>query len=226
MTTNTITSPAADQLAQTVAQIVDQFDTIYTEARSAADPSRVPWNDDAPNPHLVRWLNQDAPAVLRCGSRVAVVGCGLGHDARELLRRGYEVTAFDVSPTAVEWARQLDPDNASHYLEANVLDPPTRWIHRFDLVVEINTIQSLPPECRPAMVDAIGRLVGMRGHLLVICRGAEAPVELASGPPWALTERELLDLADAVGLHTDRVERIVDGETPPKLRLRALFHRD
>jgi len=217
MTVQTATIPTAEQLAR--------FDAVYREAAEASDPTRIPWDDDAPNPHLVQWLDREAPAVLRCGSRVAVIGCGRGHDARELMRRGYEVTAFDISPTAVAWAKRLDPENGANYIEANVLEPPARWIHRFDLVVEINTVQSLPPECRPAMVDAIAKLVGMRGHLMVICRATDTPVTVDDGPPWALTESELTALAAAADLHADRIDRIVDGESPPKARLRALFSR-
>ena len=41
---------------------------------------------------------------MRRGSRV-VVGCGLGDDVAELLSRGYDAVGFDVSPTAIGWAR-------------------------------------------------------------------------------------------------------------------------
>ncbi len=224
MTTETATMGTAPTVPGI--ELLSQFEVKYADARAAADPRRIPWNDGISNPLLVKWLDAEAPAVLRCGSRVAVVGCGLGHDARELMQRGYEVTAFDISTSAIAWARQLDPDNASHYLEANVLEPPARWVHRFDLVVEINTIQSLPSDAHPAMFDAIARLVGMRGHLLTICRGSDAPVGADDGPPWALTETELLDLGHGARLVTDRVERFIDNEEPPKLRFRALFRRD
>ncbi|MDZ4832086.1 MAG: methyltransferase domain-containing protein, partial [Phycisphaerae bacterium] len=84
------------------------FEAIYRDAQG--DPSRVRWEDGRPNPLLVSWLDRDAGDALRTGARVAVVGCGLGNDARELARRGYDVTAFDVSPTAIEWARSIDAD--------------------------------------------------------------------------------------------------------------------
>lgn len=204
---------------------LSRFETLYAEAAATNDTSVIPWEDGAPNPALVTWLDHAAPAVIRCGARVAVVGCGLGSDARELLQRGYEVTAFDVSDTAIRMAKERDPENASCYFRADLFALPPRWLHRFDLVVEIYTIQSLPPETRPAMVDAIAKLVGMNGSLLVICRAADEPVAISDGPPWALTEQELLDLASGAGLRNDSLERFVDGETPRKQRMRGLFQR-
>lgn len=34
-------------------------------------------------------------------ARAVVIGCGLGDDAEYLASMGYEVTAFDISPTAI-----------------------------------------------------------------------------------------------------------------------------
>src|SRR5262249_9035874 len=39
--------------------------------------------------------------------RVAVPGCGRGHDVRLLARRGYEAVGFDFAPAAVAAARAL-----------------------------------------------------------------------------------------------------------------------
>src|SRR6266536_984559 len=40
-------------------------------------------------------------------ARVAVPGCGRGHDARLLARRGYHVWGFDFAPAAIALARDL-----------------------------------------------------------------------------------------------------------------------
>ena len=56
------------------------FEAIY--ATAGGDASRIPWSDGIPNPALVTWLDTVGPSLVRCGARVAVVGCGLGEDAR------------------------------------------------------------------------------------------------------------------------------------------------
>ena len=200
------------------------FESIY--AAAGGDPARIPWARERPHPALVSWLNAIAPSLIRCGSRVAVVGCGLGHDAQEILRRGYDVTAFDCSETAIDWARRLDPVHADAYHVADLLHAPSRWRHRFDLVVEVNTLQSLPSDQRQDAMHAVTDLLSPHGRLLVICRGAEEPPALEDGPPWPLAEDELATLASVAGLEDDGgISIFEDGETPPVLRMRALFQR-
>ena len=92
------------------------FEAVYHEANG--DFAGVPWAHGRPHPALVAWLNAIAPSVVRCGSRIAVVGCGLGDDAIELIRRGYDVTAFDISTTAIEWARRRHPEHAQCFVGA------------------------------------------------------------------------------------------------------------
>ena len=203
---------------------VEYFESLYADAHG--DAARIPWVDRRPQPALINWLNAVAPSLIRCGSRVAVIGCGLGDDARELMRRGYEVTAFDCSRTAVEWAKKIDPANAQCYFQADLFDPPGRWRHRFDLVVEINNIQSLMPDLHERAIAAIANLLSPNGHLLVICRGCDEPAGPDDGPPWALTEGELLEAATCAGLVLAvPLCKFDDEETPPVRRMRALFRR-
>ena len=202
----------------------EYFETLYREADG--DSSRIPWADGRAQPALVNWLNAAASSIIRCGSRVVVVGCGLGEDARELIKRGYDVTAFDCSKTAINWARQLDPENARCYCTADLFNPPAKWKHRFDLVVEINTIQALVPDMHVKAMQAIAQLMSPHGHLLVICRGCDEPAGIDDGPPWALTRQELLEIADSAGLSpVDAVTEFTDEENPPVRRMRALFRR-
>lgn len=200
----------------------DFFDQKYIDAHG--DAAQIPWEDQQPNPALVAWMNAIAPQTVRCGARVVVIGCGLGNDARELVNRGYDVTAFDVSPAAIEWARALDPERAAMYHEADLFSPPAKWRHRFDLAVEIYTLQSLPPVSRVRALKAMRELIHPRGAMLLIARGTDTPAGPDDGPPWALTKEELLEAAHAAGFALDGdLHDFMDDETPPKRRFRGLF---
>lgn len=201
-----------------------RFEELYAEVERTGDRSVIPWDHDRPNPALTEWLDAEAPGVVRCGSRVVVVGCGRGHDARELLRRGYDVTAFDCSESAIRLAKTLDPEHAACYFRASLFDLPVRWIHRFELVVEIHTLQSLRPVHRPAVMDGLARLVGTRGRLLAISHLAVEPAREESGPPWALTESELREIAEAAGLRIVEWRGFESG-SPARRRVRALLER-
>ena len=201
-----------------------EFEQIYAQADG--DPARIPWEDGQAHPALVNWLNAVAPSLVRCVSRVAIVGCGLGDDARALIHRGYDVTAFDCSVSAIDWARRLDPENADAYVVADLFNVPARWRHRFDLVVEVNTIQALEPERHVEALQAMSCLLAAHGHLLVVGTGrSDMPVE--SSPPWPLDARELAaDAACAGLLCDDDVCSFLDDQVdPPRTRVRGLFHR-
>ena len=200
------------------------FEAVYTQANG--DAARIPWADEHAHPGLVTWLNRVAPSIVRSGARVAVVGCGLGQDARELLQRGFDVSAFDVSPTAIAWAKRLDTHNAACYVEADLFALPGRFEHRFDLVVESNTVQALQIERRAETLTAIARLLAVHGRLLMLCRGCEETAAGQPGPPWPLTPAELREAANTAGLEPDGdITVYVDNETPPVRRIRTLLRR-
>jgi SAM-dependent methyltransferase len=73
---------------------VTDWDAVYREGTP-------PWESGVPSGELVRVLDQG----LLEPCRVLELGCGSGADAVCLAKRGFEVTAVDHSPTALERAR-------------------------------------------------------------------------------------------------------------------------
>lgn len=202
------------------------FDGIYREANG--DVSRIPWAHRKPCPSLIAWLNAEGSRCIRPGSRVVVVGCGLGEDAAALAERGYDVTAFDACPAAVESARRLRPEMARCFIEADLFNLPARLVHRYELVVEVHTLQSLPPQHRHALAEGMSRLLAPRGVLLAIARARDdsIPVEGLEGPPFPLTACELRDVMASCGLSPmSAVDDFVDDNSPPVRRLRGVFHK-
>jgi SAM-dependent methyltransferase len=202
------------------------FERIYREA--SGDAGKVPWAHLRPNAAMVAWMNSQAPGVVRPGACVTVVGCGLGDDVRELADRGYDVTGFDVSPTAIDWARRRHRDLADRFVVADLLSLPAGLKRRADLVVEVSTVQAVHPELRPAIVSGIGALARPRGVVLAVCRGRGdgEPIEAVEGPPYALTCGELAGLFAREGfVPVSGVDDFEDDETPPVRRLRAALRR-
>ncbi len=137
-------------------------------------------------PWSAGWTSSLPPA----GDPALIIGCGLGDDAEEAASRGYQVTAFDLSPTAIGHCRERFPGSAVDYQVADLFQLPAAWVGTFGLVVEIRTLQSLPPPQRPAAATAIAATVRPGGRLFVCCLARdddEPPVSR----PWPVSRREL-----------------------------------
>ncbi len=102
------------------------FERLYTAAGS--DTRLIPWGDMGPNPNFLRWPHR---ARLDGRRRKALqIGCGLGDDAEALAEAGFEVTAFDIAPTAIEWCSKRFPDSSVRYEVADLFQPPAEWAAR------------------------------------------------------------------------------------------------
>lgn len=193
------------------------FERLYADA--AAGKASIPWDRELPNPLLVEWLaNHPLEAD---GKRAVVVGCGLGNDAELIAARGFDTTAFDISPTALGLARRRYPDSAVHYQQADLLALPDDWLQAYDLVVECITVQALPPALHQQAAAAVASLVTI-GGLLVVISGVRVGEQLPDGPPWPLTGDELGYFATG-GVQRAVVETVPIGDG--QLRWRAEFRR-
>ncbi|MGH3457047.1 class I SAM-dependent methyltransferase [Aeromicrobium sp.] len=195
------------------------FERLYRDA----DDGRaiVPWDREAPSALLVEWV--EAKSLDGAGQSAVVVGCGPGRDAELVARLGFDTVAFDVSPTAITIARERHPDSPVDYQVADLRDLPPAWRHRFDLVVESMTVQSLPLELRAVATRAIGELTAPGGTTLVIAVGREEGEDV-EGPPWPLSRSEIEAFA-LPDLAPVAVEDIPDADEPSLHRWRAEFRR-
>jgi SAM-dependent methyltransferase len=194
------------------------FEELYSEAK--ARPEIIPWGDMKPNANVVDWLDLNPQPA---GARALDIGCGLGDDAEELARRGLSTTAFDVSESAVAWCRRRFAASPVSYMVADLFSAPAEWRGRFDFVLEVYTLQVLPPHLRAQAVASIASFVSPGGLLLAVARGRE-PHEPEGSMPWPLT-REEMALFTTHGLEQLSFEDYSDGEDPPVRRFRAAYRR-
>jgi SAM-dependent methyltransferase len=179
------------------------FDQLYEAGRRGEVD--LPWDRGEAHPLLAEWAEERQPAGR--GRRAVVVGCGLGHDAEFVAGLGFDVVGFDISPAAITTARERHPDSPVRYVVADLFELPEDWTRAFDLVVEIFSVQALPPALRERATSAVTNLVAGGGTLVVVAaaRDDSSPV---SGPPWPLTRADL-NLFGA-GSDTVRLERLSD----------------
>lgn len=191
------------------------FEEVYQKAEG--DAEQVPWAALAPHPLLESW-SVDKYLPDPAGLSVIDIGCGLGDNARWLAEQGFKVTAFDLSATAIKWARTRLPDSKVDFSVQNLFSLSDEWKGKYDLVHETFTLQALSEEIRPLAARHICELVKDKGFLLLICLGRDDSEE-CSGPPWPLGKQEVKDLI----LPNDMVLRAFEEETVTSTRTARHF---
>jgi len=188
------------------------FDGLYKENKESHE--NIPWARQAVNPLLQSYLDDE----VEHKSTALVIGCGLGDDAIALERAGYDVTAIDVSQTALDLAKARFPESRVRFIKQDIFE----YEAQFDFVFEALTIQSLPLEFREKMIAAVVGRVAKEGRLLLV---AHRRGEMLSGPPWPLTLEEV-NMFKTHGLtelsHTLHTEESKISNT----RFRVLYKRD
>ena len=137
----------------------------------------TPWEFDGIPADLKTFLKKKGK-----DAKVLIPGCGSGHEIKAFAEAGYDVTAIDFAPFAVDRAkRMVGPALASHVLLGDFFqyDFPSS---SFDLIYERAFVSSLTPDRRPAYRDRMAQLLKYRGLLLGYYFYKRAV--LADGPPF------------------------------------------
>ncbi|MEW1660793.1 class I SAM-dependent methyltransferase [Streptomyces sp. NPDC093707] len=182
--------PARDRLGDREPAM--DFEAVYQgrEIAYGADDRRsdlIPWRLDAPQPLVVELeaAGDIAGPVLECG-------CGLGDNALFLAGRGYEVTAFDAAPSAIERSR-AKATAAGTPVTFTVADATElRGVAvpgGFRTVVDSAMLHCLDADQRQAYLAGLRRVCAPGAQLHVLCFRGELADRL--GMPADMGERGL-----------------------------------
>jgi SAM-dependent methyltransferase len=149
----------------------DWWDRFY------ADRSRpVPFFAAKPDENLAAHLESGR---LR-PARALDLGCGPGRNALFLAGAGFSVDAVDLSPAAIDWARERAREAGAeisfHCGDAFGLD----LRGPYDLVYDSGCLHHLAPHRRVSYLDLLDRILAPGGHLGLTCfasgeTGSEKP---------------------------------------------------
>jgi cyclopropane fatty-acyl-phospholipid synthase-like methyltransferase len=146
-----------------VVKKLEEWEKMYRDQ----EPETMPWFLERLDPDLARALR-----ILRITSGTALdIGTGPGTQAIALAVAGFEVTATDVSATALRKASARAASRAEGKTVAFIQDDilNTALEGEFDIILDRGCFHNLPPERRPDYVAVIERLVRPSGYLFLKC---------------------------------------------------------
>jgi methyl halide transferase len=144
------------------------------------------WELGAPAPPLVDFVEHTPPPR----GRVAVLGCGRGHDARFLAAHGYDVTAYDFAPRVLAEARALARRDGVRvaFEQRDIFTLGGEAARAFDGVWEYTCYCAIDPARRDEYVRTVAAILKPGGWLLACF----FPLRAASaGPPFPVSRAEV-----------------------------------
>ena len=160
-----------------------RWETLYQERPVES----LPWF----NPELDDDLKQALDELgLRDGTALDL-GTGPGTQAMQLARRGFDVTATDISEAAISLARGKAEAQGLNitWIQDDILD--TRLAQRFDLIFDRGCFHVLAPERRQGYVGIVSGLLKPGAYMFLKCFSHLQPGELG---PYRFTPEQLREL--------------------------------
>lgn len=155
--------------------------------------------------------------------KMLVPCAGRGHDAREFARHGFAVTAVDFSASAVEEMKRLaDPAAPIEILQHDMFELPDRFDEMFDYVLQYTCFCAIDPKRRADYADLVARLLKDGGIYIDLAFPLDGR---AGGPPFAVSDTEIIGLFGSRGFELVSREKLADSVSPRRHAEELLIFR-
>lgn len=147
------------------------------------------WDLGCPSPPFINLLAENnAPQP----GKIAILGCGKGHDALLFAESGYEVTGFDFAPSAITEATNSAKarEIQAQFLQRDIFSLNPEFTDSFDYVLEHTCFCAIDPTLRPKYVEVVKSILRPGGKLI----GLFYTHNRQGGPPFGVKPQEILDL--------------------------------
>ncbi len=165
-----------------------EFETAYRgESTQFGEGARPPWSIGAAQPELAALIEQG-----KFHGDVLDVGCGEAAISLTLAELGHNTLGLDLSPTAIDLARQEAAKRGLTNATFEVADISTftGYDGRFGTIVDSTLFHSIPVEAREGYQQSISRAAGPgASYFALVFDKAGVP----EGPVNAVTADELRD---------------------------------
>jgi methyl halide transferase len=156
---------------------------------------RVPWDIGRHAPPLETYLK--SPYAPPPG-KMAVIGCGSGHDCLLFAKKGFEVTGIDFAPSAIKATHEKFEKAGLSGTKGFLLEKDVFNIHEYDgyydYVLEHCFFSAIDPSRRRTYVYTVADLLKKNGKLIALWWLFEGK----GGPPFPVHKDDIYKLFDEV----------------------------
>lgn len=184
----------------------------YDDGMSDNPSSPVYWDKKYDDGHFPWDLGQPAPVFQRVidsgeflPGRMIVLGAGRGFDARLFANNGFEVTAVDFAPHAVQAMHNLQDTQAPiQIVQDDIFALPSDLNGAFDYLLEYTCFCAINPQQRGTYFDLVSRLLKPGGTYIALA----FPIGTRSGgPPFTVSPSSMIESLQDRGFRLHKRER-------------------
>ncbi len=163
------------------------------------EKGETPWDLGGPHPSLPQLVSNLGIFFTENKRAKAVeIGCGGGHDSFFLAEQGFDVTGIDLSAVATRQARLSYQEAVDagrlRFVAADIFDDTALpYLSQADLIYDRALLCALPEQARARFKTSIATHLKV-GCLYASIIAAKLSPAVITGPPFALTENELLEM--------------------------------
>jgi SAM-dependent methyltransferase len=137
------------------------WDTFYSDREM-----QVPFFAKSPDENLVHYLDNN---LLQPGKALDL-GCGPGRNAIYLAKQGWDVEAVDLSPEAIQWAKErADEANVKvNFILSDLFDLDIEEA-TYDLVYDSGCFHYVPPHRRMSYLQLLSKVLKPNSAFAITC---------------------------------------------------------
>ena len=149
----------------------------------------IGWDLKGPTPVFNEISKQLKPGKL------IILGCGRGYDAVMFAKKGFEVTAVDFSPSAINFLNSLSSKNKVkiNIIKEDLFLLNERYINHFDYVIEQTCFCAIDPKRRSEYEILTNNILKFNGLLIGLWFPIGKQIK-EGGPPWGVSLSKIKDM--------------------------------
>lgn len=124
--------------------------------------------------------------------KICIVGCGLGYDAIMFAQKGFEVTAIDFAPTAINFVKSLAIKSKVkvNTVKADIFSLKAEHLNTYDYIIEQTCFCAIHPSRRKEYEKLVKSILKPDGQLIGLWFPLDKKLD-EGGPAWGTTLEEV-----------------------------------
>jgi SAM-dependent methyltransferase len=149
------------------------------------------WDLGGPTPIFIQISSEFNPG------KICFVGCGRGHDAIRFAQKGFDVTAVDFAPSAIQAVNNLAKKSnvIVHAVQADIFSLTPKYSETFDYIIEQTCFCAIDPSRRVEYEAVVKSILKPGGQLVGLWFPLDKTLE-EGGPPYATRIDEVKSIFD------------------------------